>query len=72
MAGLRNKDKDFWARLKDWDVIMMCETWICSEGWERVKERLPKDFSWKVQWTRRESRKGRAMGGDGDRSEKGN
>lgn len=27
VAGLRNKDRDFWKGLTDWDVIVLIETW---------------------------------------------
>lgn len=26
VAGLRNKDKDFWKGLKDWDIMLFVET----------------------------------------------
>ncbi|XP_036142859.1 UPF0329 protein ECU05_1680/ECU11_0050 [Monomorium pharaonis] len=44
------EDKDFWEGLKDWDVIVMSETWVDKGGWEKVKERLPKGYAWEAQW----------------------
>lgn len=32
VAGLRNKDGEFWNRLGDWDVIMLPETWKRRNG----------------------------------------
>lgn len=63
VAGLGNKDREFWEGLKEWEVILMSETWVDKKGWERVKERLPKGYSWEAQWARRVSKKGRTMGG---------
>lgn len=28
VAGLRNKDREFWERIKQWDVMVFIETWI--------------------------------------------
>lgn len=28
VAGLENKDREFWESLKEWDVIFLSETWI--------------------------------------------
>lgn len=32
MAGLGNKDKEFWEGLKDWDVTVTSETWVDEKG----------------------------------------
>lgn len=41
VAGLGNKDKDFWKRINEWDVVVMLETWLEEKGWERqVNERI--------------------------------
>lgn len=32
VAGLRNKDKDFWKGLKDWDIMLFMETWMDRKG----------------------------------------
>lgn len=45
MAGLRNKDKDFWEGLKEWDVVILSETWVDKGGWERIKDRLLKGYT---------------------------
>lgn len=54
VAGLRNKDEDFWKGLIGWDVVVMMETWVEEKGWERVKGKLPRDFIWRCS-----SREGR-------------
>ncbi|XP_024878641.1 trichohyalin-like [Temnothorax curvispinosus] len=63
VAGLSNKDKDFWEGIKEWDVIVMMETWTDEKGWEKVKEKLPREYRWRVQIAARRNKKGRACGG---------
>ena len=63
VAGLKNKDADFWEAIGEWDVIFLLETWVDKKGWERIKGRMPGGFRWEVQYARRKSKKGRAMGG---------
>lgn len=41
VASLVNKDKEFWEGLKDWDIMVLSETWVEEEGWRRVREELP-------------------------------
>ncbi|XP_032690078.1 uncharacterized protein LOC116853231 [Odontomachus brunneus] len=41
----------------------MMETWLDRKGWERIKGKLPKEYTWKVQEAKRRNRKGRACGG---------
>ncbi|XP_029680877.1 uncharacterized protein LOC115246303 [Formica exsecta] len=41
----------------------MSETWIEEKGWGKVKDRLPKEFTWKMQTAKRKNKKGRARGG---------
>ncbi|XP_024886911.1 golgin subfamily A member 6-like protein 1, partial [Temnothorax curvispinosus] len=57
-----NKDKEFWTGLKEWDVMVLLETWLDDKGWKRVKERLPEGYEWGVQTAKRKNKKGRAMG----------
>lgn len=40
VADLVNKDKEFWEGLKDWDVMVLSETWVEVEGWRRVREKV--------------------------------
>lgn len=46
MAGLCNKDRDFWEGLKEWDVIVLSKTWIEGDGWNRWREKLPRGLIW--------------------------
>ncbi|EZA62843.1 hypothetical protein X777_01158 [Ooceraea biroi] len=63
VAGLGNKDKDFWDGIKDWDVMVFSETWVEKKEWVKIKEKLPAGYKWEIQMARRENRKGRVMGG---------
>ena len=63
VAGVRNKDQEFWKGLEEWEVVVMTETWVEEREWEYVRARLPKDYEWEKQWARRENKKGRAIGG---------
>ena len=63
VAGLKNKDGDFWKGLKEWEVMVMCETWMEERDWDYIENRLPKGYVWGKQWAKRENKKGRAIGG---------
>jgi len=63
VAGLRNKDVEFWKGLKNWDVIVFSETWVEEKSWDKVRKSLPRGFVWKTQWATRKKKKGRAKGG---------
>lgn len=34
IAGTRNKDKGFWNRIEEWDVITLMETWMDEKRWK--------------------------------------
>ncbi|XP_066596130.1 golgin subfamily A member 6-like protein 22 [Prorops nasuta] len=63
VAGVTNKDEDFWQRIGRWDVVCLVETWLEEKGWNALRKKLPKGFEWWVQWARRQEKKGRAKGG---------
>ncbi|EFN79868.1 hypothetical protein EAI_05892 [Harpegnathos saltator] len=63
VAGLGNKDREFWEGLKEWDIMVLMETWIDERGWGRVRKELPKGYGWECQGAKRRNRKGRAIGG---------
>lgn len=63
VAGLINKDREFWSGLMDWDVITLVETWVGERGWERIRGKLPGEYVWGIQAARKRNRKGRAIGG---------
>jgi len=55
-----NKDRGFWKGLKEWEVLVLIETWIERKEWEKIKE---KGYEWKVQGATKRNKKRRAMGG---------
>jgi len=63
VSGIGNKDEEFWRGIEIWEVVMMSETWAEGKGWEKIKGKLPKGYSWEVQLARRRNKRGRAMGG---------
>lgn len=58
-----NKEGEFWEGIREWKVVVMTETWMEEKRWDRVKNKLPKEYGWRVQWARKGSKKGRAKGG---------
>lgn len=44
VAGLEKKDKEFWERLGEWNVMFLSETWLQKKGWKKVKRWLPKGY----------------------------
>jgi hypothetical protein len=63
VAGIKNKEDEFWKYLEEFDVVGLVETWVEEKGWERLESRMPREFEWKCQYAERESKKGRAKGG---------
>ena len=63
MAGLRDKDKDFWEYVYDFDYIGLVETWMEERAWKTFKRKLWKRYIWKHQSAKREWKKGRAKDG---------
>lgn len=63
VAGLHNKDEDFWKYIEKQDYISMIEIWVEEGTWEKIKTRMPETFNWKCQYAKREKVKGRAYGG---------
>lgn len=63
VAGLEKKDEDFWKGLKGWNVVVLVETWVDGKGWERMREKLPRELKWEVQLAKKEGKRGRPKGG---------
>lgn len=63
VAGLANKEKEFWEGIKEWEVVVMIETWVEEKNWEKWKIKLPKGYKWTMQGAKKKNKKGRAMGG---------
>lgn len=43
--------------MENWDIMFLTEAWMEQKNWERVRERLPKEWNWEVQFAERSSRK---------------
>lgn len=63
VAGVRNKDPDFWEYLAKYDIVYLAETWLEEKDRESLEKILPKEFKWDIQIAERENNKGRAKGG---------
>lgn len=57
VAGIGNKDKDFWGVLEQWDAMVLIETWVEESSWTRLKEKLPKGYEWGVQYAKRKRKR---------------
>lgn len=54
IAGMLNKDKQFWDYVKDFDFIGLTETWVEEKHWKRMEDRMLEEFKWKCQFAERE------------------
>ena len=36
VAGVENKDREFWKTLEDWEVLVLMETWIKEKNWGKL------------------------------------
>lgn len=63
IAGIINKDEEFWEYLKEFDIIGLSETWLEETQWRKLEPNLPVEYKWKCQLAKRENKKGRARGG---------
>lgn len=63
IAGLTNKDQDFWSYIVNFDVIFLLETWLEDNKWKKIKASLPTDFNWENKAATKDKNKGRAKGG---------
>lgn len=57
MAGLQNKDREFWRGFDRWDMMMLSETWVEKKNWEKVRDRLQERYEWRMKGARRKNRK---------------
>lgn len=62
MAGVGNKDRDFWNYIKGFDFISLSETWMDEKRWENWRGRLPKLHEWECSHAVRDKNRGRVKG----------
>ncbi|GLV46087.1 hypothetical protein CBL_05172 [Carabus blaptoides fortunei] len=63
VAGIKNKDRDFWDMVNKHDILGFTETWSEEKEWDKWKKKLPNTFAWKSKHVSRVKKKGRAKGG---------
>jgi len=35
VAGIGNKDREFWRGIESWDIVVLMETWVEGKRWEK-------------------------------------
>jgi len=70
VAGIENKDENFWRGIEEWDIVIFLETWVEEKGWEKVKGKLPKGYNGKYKW-RKKKQEGKSDRRDDDGSKEG-
>ncbi len=65
VAGVKNKDKEFWDYVKQFDLVILLETWVEDKEWIKWKGRMPEGYQWETVHAKRIHNKGRAAGGGG-------
>jgi len=63
VAGIGNKDREWWRYIIGYDFISLSETWVDEKGWEVWKERLPGTHIWECVPAVNRKTRGRAKGG---------
>jgi len=63
VAGLGNKDKEFWSYVRSFEFVSLCETWVDEKEWEGLKEKLPETHEWVCNFAVKKRIKGKAKGG---------
>ncbi|CAG5071462.1 Protein of unknown function, partial [Cotesia congregata] len=63
VAGVKNKEEDFWLWLRNWDIVVLFETWVNNKKWLDVRESWEKGFRWDIQEAVIPKGRGRASGG---------
>ena len=63
VAGLGNKDPEFWNAIVNYDFVGLVETWVEEKNFGKWKNILPKHYRWKWRPATKENIKGRAKGG---------
>jgi len=57
VAGLKNKDREFWKSLEKWEMLVLIETWVEKKEKGKIKDKLPMGYEWKIQGTKKRNRK---------------
>lgn len=63
VAGIGNKDEEFWKYIKNYDIVNLSETWAETKNWKRIEKWLLKEYRWEMQGATKDKRRGRSAGG---------
>jgi len=63
VAGIGNKDRNWWKYIVEFDFISLSKTWVDEKGWSLWKEKLPSSHIWDCECAVKNKNKGRAKGG---------
>jgi len=63
VAGIGNKDRDWWRYIIGFDFISLSETWVDEKGWRLWKEKLPSSHILDCEYAVKNKNKGRTKGG---------
>jgi len=56
------RGKEFWKKIKKWDVVGLVETWMEEGDWEKWKGKVSGDIIWTIQGAKKKEKKGRTKG----------
>lgn len=48
VAGIGDKDEDFWKYVQKFDIVNLTETWAELKNWKKTEKWLPKEFRWEM------------------------
>ena len=57
VAGLTNKDKDFWDYINETDFVSLAVTWVEEREEKLLKKHLNRNFIWKIIRAKRNHKK---------------
>jgi len=63
VAGIGNKDREWWRYIIEFDFVSLSETWVDEKGWKIWKDKMPSSHTWECVFAVKCKNKGRAKGG---------
>jgi hypothetical protein len=63
VQGIKNKEYDFWDFINNYDIVLLCETWLESKDESVMMKKMSGDYKWFWEPAVRTSTRGRASGG---------
>jgi len=62
VAGIGNKDREWWRYIIEFDFVSLSETWVDEKGWKIWKDKMPSSHTWECVFAVKSKNKGRAKG----------